>query len=291
MAGRNSLFLLCSAAMLTGCAPPPPEKSAPPPDLPTVPSRFDPTTVGTIQGHLTWAGPTSLIDSYRSPSSPLNILAGTTFHDWPNPHRAAIDPATRGIRGAVVFLRGVDPARARPWNLPPVQVAFRDCLLEVHQGYQTGHTGFVRRGDTFELVNHDAGFHSLRGEGADRFMLPCPDVEQPRPRRTRFPGIVELTSGNGQFWMHGYLFVVEHPYYTVTDDTGAFTLAQVPAGDYDLVTWLPDWHEAGHEFDADTWLLARLRFRPPVQRVVRVHVKSGETHAVIQVMSLVDFSE
>jgi hypothetical protein len=222
----------------------------------------------------------------------MNSLVPEPIQDWPNPNAPVVDPATRGMRGAVVFLRGVDPDRARPWDLAPVQVEFRDRQLHVHQGQQTGHTGFVRRGDTCEMVAHDGGaFHSLRGEGAERFMLPFPDADQPRPRRLRHSGIVELSSGNGHFWMHGYLFVVEHPYITRTDEGGGFTLPQVPPGEYDLVCWLPDWHEAGHEIDADTWLVTRLHFRPAVQSVVRVRVDVGETKSVERVLSLADFPE
>ncbi len=222
----------------------------------------------------------------------MNVLISRVFQDWPNPNIPVIDPTTRGVRGAVVFLRGVDPSRARPWDLAPVHVEIRDRLLQVKQGDAIGHTGFVRRGDTFEGVTHDTGvFHSLRGEGADRFMLPFPDADQPRPRRLSRPGIVELSSGNGQFWMRAHLFVVEHPYFTHTDDLGGFTFEQVPPGEYDLVCWLPDWHEAGHDIDADSWLVARVNYRPPVESIVRVRVKSGETRSVERVMSLADFGE
>ena len=89
-------------------------------------------------------------------------------------------------------------------------------------------------------------------------------------------GVVELSSGAGQFWMRAYLFVDDHPYYARTDAAGGFGLAQVPPGDYDLVCWLPDWREASHELDADTCLVSRLTFRPPLRVVKRVHVTPGQ---------------
>jgi hypothetical protein len=85
-----------------------------------------------------------------------------------------------------------------------------------------------------------------------------------------------LTSGCGYFWMHGRLFVDEHPYYTHTDAEGHFTLPQVPPGEYDLVAWLPDWHEAARELDAETSLICRLTFRPAVEVVQRVRLATRQ---------------
>ncbi len=38
-------------------------------------------------------------------------------------------------------------------------------------------------------------------------------------------------------WMKGWLVVTDHPYYVVTDASGAFELADVPAGSYTLRFW------------------------------------------------------
>ena len=38
-------------------------------------------------------------------------------------------------------------------------------------------------------------------------------------------------------WMVGYMGVVTHPYFAVTDATGAFTIANVPAGKQTVQVW------------------------------------------------------
>ena len=40
--------------------------------------------------------------------------------------------------------------------------------------------------------------------------------------------------------MVGYVFVVDTPYYTQADASGAFSIKNVPPGDYEIETW----HEA-----------------------------------------------
>jgi hypothetical protein len=75
--------------------------------------------------------------------------------------------------------------------------------------------------------------------------------------------------------MRGHLFLDDHPYYARTDGAGRFVLAGVPPGTYEVVCWHPDWHEASHERDADTGLLTRLTFRPPVTGKRPVTVPPG----------------
>ena len=99
-------------------------------------------------------------------------------------------------------------------------------------------------------------------------------------------GVVELSSNAGQFWMRAYLFVDDHPYYARTAADGRYALEKVPPGDYDLVCWMPDSHEASHEIDADTRLVTRLTFRPPLEVVRRVHIDPHATAAADFTLSL-----
>ncbi len=90
--------------------------------------------------------------------------------------------------------------------------------------------------------------------------------------------------------MRAYLFVDDHPYYTRTSGDGRFTLLKAPPGDYDLVCWMPDWREAEHELNADTRLVERMKFRPPLQVVQRVHIEPGATATANFTLSLDQFN-
>lgn len=63
-------------------------------------------------------------------------------------------------------------------------------------------------------------------------------------------------------WMNAYQLPVDHPYAAVTDATGAFTIADLPAGKHTFVVW----HEAA---DGNY-----------VERKLAVEVKAGETTEV-----------
>jgi hypothetical protein len=270
-----ALLLLFLAAGCEEATPPPPPAAAPPPVVVphTAGRRPHP---GSLAGRVVWRGPVPDLP-------PVGVVrpnedGSLRFLSRPAPNRPAIDPATNGVGGAVVFLRGIDPAAARPWDHPPVTVELDDERPLVRQGDgPPGAVGFVRHGDAVTVVSRQPLFHALRARGAAFWTLTLPDPDRPRTRRLDRPGLVELSSAANYFWMHGYLWVCDHPYFARTDAAGRWKLPQVPAGEYDLVTWLPNWRVARRERDPESASLARYFMAPPVERVIRVAVRDGET--------------
>jgi hypothetical protein len=272
MQRRLVLGLMILAAAGCGDAPPPPAPAGP---LADAAVQFDPATAGTVSGRVTWDGDLPDVAPFRAPAKPLSEAPPGKSQLWPNPHAPVIDPSTRGVAGTIVFLRGVDARRSCPWPHSPVTVEQRDYQIHVLQGDADRPTGFVRRGTAVAFTSAQPIVHSLQARGAAFFSLVFPPDAQACARTLERCGVVELSSGMGYFWMRAHLFVDDHPYYTHTDHTGRFTLGQVPPGRYEVVCWQPDWHEAGHELDADNGLVTRLSFRPAVTATADITVEPG----------------
>jgi len=47
--------------------------------------------------------------------------------------------------------------------------------------------------------------------------------------------------------MNGVIFIVNHPYYAITDEHGSFRLTGVPPGEYEIVAWHEGWRVAREE--------------------------------------------
>ncbi len=265
---------LLFALLLTGCGTNPKPKTPPPPPAIRT-SAFNELTTGDLMGRVVWKGVVPTVPPYLSPANPLSETSPRRgLREWANVNAPTID-AEGGVGGAVVYLRGVDPDQAKPWELPPVRVEIADYQIHVRQGEEVGRCGFVRRGDTVDFVSKQAVFDTVQARGAAFFALPFPDPDQVRRRTLNRVGVVEMTSGAGRYWMRGYLFVVDHPYITQTDAAGRFSLANVPPGKYELVVWHPNWQEAAHSRDADTCQVCRLTLQPPLEVVRPIEVPAG----------------
>ncbi|HEV3237807.1 MAG TPA: hypothetical protein VGZ25_12510 [Gemmataceae bacterium] len=261
----TTFCLALAAFCVSGC-----EKSSyplPPDDFqpdPSYGSLFDARQAGSIEGQVIWQGPPPSVPPFHAPVSPRTEQFNRDLFDWPNPNGPQIEQQTGAVQGAVVFLKEVDPRKAKRWDLDPVLIEVRDYQFHIRQGNQVRQTGFVRRGDEVIFDSQQEAFHSIHAEGAAFFSLPFADSHVPSKRPLTRAGLIELTSGAGYFWMRGYLFVADHPYFARTDSHGRFSLTNVPSGTYELVCWMPNWHEDRHDRDPETCCWTRLFFRPTV---------------------------
>jgi hypothetical protein len=272
--------LLCLCLLVSGCAGDGPAPA--PPETPTAQasSRFDSSAAGTVGGQVVWEGDLPSVAPFDIPCNPPYGPPLEEDYTRPNPNAPVIDARGRGVADVVVFLSGVAPEKARPWDLGPVRVEQRGGRIHVLQDGADSRAGFVRRGEAVTLTSRDAYYHALAGSGGAFFTLAFPDPDRPLKRRFPRSGTVELASGAGYFWMRGYLFVDDHPYYARTDARGRFVLRDVPAGRYRLACWHPNWVEAGHDRDPESALITRLTFRPPVVLEKEVEVAPGRTTSV-----------
>ncbi len=287
---REWMKWLLFPVLLLGCqeAPPP---AAPSDEAPVEIGRhFHAAGAGTIEGHVLWSGPVPDVPPFVVPPIQFGLAGPHDRLRWANPNVPVVDPTTRGVADVVVFLRGVDPARSRPWDHPAVEVEQRDFRLQVRQGTAVSRVGFVRRGDTITAVSRQNVFHALHGDGAAFFNLPFPDADRPSTRRLKERGLVELWSAANYYWMRAYLFVDDHPYYTRTNREGRFVLPAVPPGNFEVVCWIPNWLKDRHHRDPESAVIIRHFFRPPVERAQGIAMRRGESCTVEFTLSTTDFA-
>jgi hypothetical protein len=187
---------------------------------------------GTITGTVKWSGPVPKIPK----------LAITKNVDVCDPRsqktrdleRLVINSDGNGVANTVVFLRGVTRGKAMDLPAARQQLDQRTCRY-------VPHIMIVPQGGTLKIESSDPVLHTVQMFGSATNNIPFPFQNQFIPVTLQQNGVVELKCNAGHVWMNANLLVVKHPYYAVTDEHGEFTLADVPAGEYEITAWHEGW--------------------------------------------------
>ena len=186
-----------------------------------------------------------------------------------------------GVQDAFVYLDGIQDAGAFP-KPPSVLVDQRHCEYVPHMM-------IVPAGTKLEITNSDPILHNVHGlQMTDAGTQTLFNIAQPvRGERTTVepaltqPGIIYLACEAGHAWMNGYVFVVAHPYVTITDKSGEFIMPDVPAGTYHIKMW----HE-GVIRKRNIESLQRYEYEEPYEMTQDVVVQAGSDTVVNFEMSL-----
>ena len=207
---------------------------------------------GTISGTVKWAGPMPHL-------MPVSINKDPLICD-PNSKKTRdlerlIIGRQAGVANTVVFLK--DISRGKAMDLPQ-QRRFLDqrfCRYEPH-------ILVVPADSELQMKSSDATLHTIHMDGAATYNLPFPFTNQIIARKMPTVGLVSLRCNGGHTWMNAEMFVVPHPYYAVTDESGKFELSDVPPGEYQLVAWHEGWSVMRQEAMYD--VLTEKRTQRPV---------------------------
>jgi Polysaccharide lyase family 4, domain II len=188
----------------------------------------DPGIVGaTIGGRITIAG--AIPKAKPLPVHRDSAVCGMTI-----PNEALIvDQGSRGITDVVVSVEGVTKGKPFPDNSTLV-LENRTCRF-----FHRANAAVV--GSTLEIRNTDPILHNTHIRKDTRMGPTLINVSQPvgtKPilKPLSAPGFFD-TRCDAHPFMVGSIHVFEHPYFTVTDETGNFEIGKVPPGTYQLRIW------------------------------------------------------
>jgi hypothetical protein len=121
----------------------------------------------------------------------------------------------------------------------------------------------MQKGERLRVRNNDPKLHIPHSYLNERtvFMLSLPFKSSilDATQKIRDAGILKLVCDT-HAWMLGFIHVFDHPYFAVTDDTGAFSIPNVPAGTYTLKVWHEDAGVRGQEVVVSDGGDARVHF-------------------------------
>ncbi|HEV3059399.1 MAG TPA: carboxypeptidase regulatory-like domain-containing protein [Vicinamibacterales bacterium] len=183
---------------------------------------------GTIAGHVKLTGtppPNAVIKMGADPNC-LKINTGKRVVQ-----QTVLRAEDGGLMNGFVNVKGSFPQVPAP---PPASAVIEQQGCVYHPRVQG-----VRVGQTIEIKNSDAtlhNIHSMSVKGND-FNVGQPLAGLVYKYQVKTEEVMLHVKCDVHSWMTGYVAVLPHPYFAVTDATGAFTIANVPAGKQTVQVW------------------------------------------------------
>jgi plastocyanin len=191
------------------------------------PTPLDHATTGSIAGQVFIDGPTPAMGTINFGS----FGECASQHDGPVPTGDLLVHDGK-VHNAFVYVQ--DGLGDRVFAVPdtPVEIDQKGCLYAPRvAGAQVD--------QAVRYVNSDALLHNVHGTPKDSsaWNVSLPRQGAERQIRVDHPEVMVSVRCDLHPWMQGWLGVVDHPYFAVTDADGRFALRDVPPGDYTLAVW------------------------------------------------------
>jgi hypothetical protein len=152
-----------------------------------------------------------------------------------------------GLQNVLIFIANITPEALPPLalNLEIKSCRFQPRVLALGVGSEL----IISNNDA---ILHDVNarwraFHhgwnqtstlDIWGEATEAyFSFAFPQKNLSTRQKLDKPGLIRLRSDVGHDWMRGYILVMPHRYFAVTNAEGKFELPPLPPGRYDLVMW------------------------------------------------------
>ena len=201
------------------------QKAVPAPPEPLAPAQANSNGRGALVGRVVFDG--NIPQSQALTVSKDVEVCGQT-EKFPE---ALLVGQDRGIKNAVVFLQAVAGEKSPPLPVSNPIIDQRDCVY-------TPHVLLVPAGTTVDIKNSDGILHNIHtySEKNPAFNTAQPKFKTVISKTFTQPEMIRVTC-DVHDWMTAWIVVQDHPYYALTDATGAFRLSNVPAGEYELKVW------------------------------------------------------
>lgn len=218
------MIALVAGACLTACN----NSPETPPAIALAPA-VDPSTVATVSGQVVIDGTPPAAEVIRLDGDPKCVALAKGEE---RRTESVVAGPGNSLRNAFVYVKEGLPARLYPIPSTPVVLDQQQCRYVPRVvGMQVGQQLVIR--------NSDPLLHNVRAEGQINQPFdvgtPIQGMEIKRTFSTR--EVMVPFKCNVHQWMNAYVGVLEHPFFAVTDDSGRFSIPQLPPGSYTIEVW------------------------------------------------------
>ncbi len=229
----SSLFAILLIG-LVGCG----QKESSQPSLPAEPSSVsqnttakkvvDAATAATLKGKVLFEGQVPPVEGLPIRGNP----ECATFHPDGMIHSEALLVNGGAVQNVFVYVK--EGLEALSFEVPtaPVVISNRQCVYAPH-------VVGVQVGQPVELLNEDPTLHNVHSyaKALKTWNLGLPFQGMKQTKKFEAPEVMVTLKCDVHPWMIGFVGVLPHPYFGVTDASGEFELKNLPPGDYVIEAW------------------------------------------------------
>ena len=187
---------------------------------------IDPAITGVIRGTVRFEGPVP-------PREPVKMseAACAAAHPKPPLSEALIVTDTKVANAFVRITEGLEDFEFTSRRIP-VTIDQKGCVYSPHV------VGVMTK-QKVVFVNSDPTLHNIHtfSERNRDFNIAMPTRGQRIIKKFKRPEVMVQTKCDVHPWMVAYIGVMDHPFFAVTKEDGAFELSGVPMGTYQLEAW------------------------------------------------------
>jgi len=101
------------------------------------------------------------------------------------------------------------------------------------------HVQGIMVGQELLIKNSDATLHNIHGlpKINSEFNFAMPKVVKEKAIKFNSAEKFIKIKCDVHPWMNSYISVFDHPFFSVTDNTGSFKIENIPPGEYDVIAW------------------------------------------------------
>ena len=230
-------FGVCAAGLLLainfGCSPGEPDPTAGLPPAPEAPaaSPTDGSEVSAVIDGGAIAGTISVSGSIPTLPPRLTGRDPEVCGTEDRPSDSLLVNSAGGLRNAVVIVEGVSGGKPMPPDVQSAQLEQSNCDYLPHLAVMAANTEIA-------IVNNDPILHNVQffQDNDTLFNIAQPVQGQVNTTLVENAGIIDVECAV-HAWMRSSVVVVDNPYYAVTDENGAFSITDLPAGTYQVKIW------------------------------------------------------
>lgn len=137
----------------------------------------------------------------------------------------------KGIRNAVISLVSISKGKPLDQLNPQPALTQKGCVFRPH-------VLLVPAGAPLAILNEDGILHNFHTTSEQNTPInrAQPQFMKKMTVKLDKPEIVKAAC-DVHSWMNSWIVVADHPYFALTDESGAYSLKDVPPGTYQLKVW------------------------------------------------------